>query len=109
MGEEPFKKTNLVSGMSAWRARIIFSVMRREEKGMGRSYVPYKWQALEVQEGDDESEELPDTSLASEAQLAAQSRQGRRHCLDWEGLVTCLDAVRTVVRTQRSGFNNKRA
>ena len=38
---------------------------------MGRSYVPYKWQALEVQEGDDESEEFPDTSSASETQLAA--------------------------------------
>ena len=34
---------------------------------MGRSYVPCKWQALEVQGGDDESEELPDTSSVSDA------------------------------------------
>lgn len=62
-----------------------------------RSYVPDKWQALEVQKGEDESKELPDASFASEAELAAQSRQGRRHCLNWHGLVTCSDAVRTVV------------
>lgn len=34
--------------------------------------MPDKWQILEVQEGEDESEELPDASLASEAQLAVQ-------------------------------------
>ena len=39
---------------------------------MGRPYVPDKWQTLEVQEGEDKSEELPHASLASEAQLAAQ-------------------------------------
>lgn len=38
---------------------------------MGRSYMPSKWQALKVQKGEDESEEFPDTSLASEAELAA--------------------------------------
>ena len=38
----------------------------------GRPYVPDKWQTLEIQEGKDESEELPDASLISEAHLAAQ-------------------------------------
>lgn len=46
---------------------------------MRRSYMPDEWQALEVQKGKYESEEFPDASLASEAQLGAQGRQGRRH------------------------------
>ena len=50
---------------------------RRETE---RSYVPNKRQALEVQKGEDESKEFPDASLANEAELAAQSGQGRRHC-----------------------------
>ena len=45
-----------------------------EEKGIGYSYVPDKWQVLKVQKGKDESEELPDSSLTSKAELAAQSR-----------------------------------
>ena len=46
--------------------------------------MPDKWQTLEVQEAEDESEEFPDASLAGEAELAAQSRRVRwRHC--WVG------------------------
>lgn len=48
---------------------------------MGRSYMPGKWQALEIQESENKSEELPGTSLASEAELAAQGQQCRRHCV----------------------------
>lgn len=51
---------------------------------MGWSYVPGKWQIFEVQKGEEESEELPDASLASEAELAAQIRQCRRHLLELE-------------------------
>ena len=46
----------------------------------GRSYMPSKWQAFEVQEGEGESEELPDASLACEAEVGAQSGQCRWHC-----------------------------
>ena len=38
---------------------------------MGSPYMPDEWQAFEVQKGEDESEEFPYTSLASEAELAA--------------------------------------
>ena len=47
------------------------AVYGREDKEMGRSYMPDKWQALEVQKGEYKSEKFPDTSLASEAELAA--------------------------------------
>ena len=47
---------------------------------IGRSYMPNKWQAFEVQKGEDESEEFPDAGLAREAELAAQNGQCRRHC-----------------------------
>ena len=39
--------------------------------------MPDERQALEVQKGEDESEEFPDAGLAYEAELAAQSGQCR--------------------------------
>ena len=50
--------------------------------------MPDEWQIFEVQKCEDKSEKLPNASLTSEAELAAQSRQYRRHCLNWEQLLT---------------------
>ena len=64
--------------------------------------MPDKWQALEIQKGEGESKKFPDTSLASEAELTTQSRYGQCHCLNWQGLVTCSGAGRTVVGSGRT-------
>ena len=50
--------------------------------------MPDEWQIFEVQEGKDKSEKLPSSGLTSEAELAAQSGQYRRHCLNRDQLPT---------------------
>lgn len=77
-------------------------MVTERRKAKGNSYVPDKWQALEVQQRKDDSEELPGASLACEAELATQTRRGRRH--QWNRGVGDLlsrldDAVGTVVET----------
>lgn len=80
VSDEAFEETDLGEEMLVPRARIEREALGKIREWV-RSYMPDEWQALEVQKSKDESQEFPNTSLASEAELEAQSRQCRRHCL----------------------------
>ena len=45
--------------------------MREEKEDSGYSHMPNKRQALKIQKRENESEEFPNPSLATEAKLAA--------------------------------------